>query len=57
MEEFEAIVVGEDARTDCALLKIAAPRKLPVLKLASASHVRSADWIVVIGNPFGLTHS
>jgi serine protease Do len=28
-----------------------------VLKLASASHVRSADWIVVIGNPFGLAHS
>ncbi|NVJ15167.1 trypsin-like peptidase domain-containing protein [Myxococcus sp. AM010] len=57
VEEFEAIIVGEDARTDCALLKIAAPRKLPVLKLASASHVRSADWIVVIGNPFGLAHS
>ncbi|WP_141593256.1 S1C family serine protease [Myxococcus sp. AB056] len=57
VEEFEAIVVGEDARTDCALLKIAAPRKLPVLKLASASHVRAADWIVVIGNPFGLAHS
>jgi len=57
VEEYEAQVVGEDARTDCALLKIAAPRKLPVLKLASASHVRSADWIVVIGNPFGLAHS
>ncbi|GHG92930.1 trypsin-like peptidase domain-containing protein [Comamonas sp. JC664] len=57
VEEYEAVVVGEDSRTDCALLKIAAPRKLPVLKLASASHVRSADWIVVIGNPFGLAHS
>ncbi|MBJ6764825.1 trypsin-like peptidase domain-containing protein [Myxococcaceae bacterium JPH2] len=56
-EEFPARVVGEDPRTDCALLKISAPRKLPVLKLASASHVRVADWIVVIGNPFGLAHS
>jgi serine protease Do len=51
------VVEGEDDRTDCALLKIEAPRRLPVLKLASASHVRSADWIVVIGNPFGLAHS
>ncbi len=57
VEEYPARVVGEDARTDCALLKIEAPRRLPVLKLASASHVRSADWIVVIGNPFGLAHS
>ncbi len=57
VEEYVARVVGEDDRTDCALLKIDAPRKLPVLKLASASHVRSADWIVVIGNPFGLAHS
>jgi serine protease Do len=56
-EEYLARVVGEDNRTDCALLKIEAPRRLPVLKLASASHVRSADWIVVIGNPFGLSHS
>ncbi|MBZ4418294.1 S1C family serine protease [Myxococcus sp. RHSTA-1-4] len=57
VEEYVARVVGEDVRTDCALLKIDAPRRLPVLKLASASHVRSADWIVVIGNPFGLAHS
>ncbi|MCE9666307.1 trypsin-like peptidase domain-containing protein [Myxococcus stipitatus] len=57
VEEYVARVVGEDARTDCALLKIDAPRRLPVLRLASAGHVRSADWIVVIGNPFGLSHS
>ncbi|WP_338867976.1 S1C family serine protease [Myxococcus stipitatus] len=56
-EEYVAEVVGEDSRTDCALLKINAPRRLPVLKLASSAHVRSADWIVVIGNPFGLSQS
>ncbi len=56
-EEFPAKVVGEDSRTDCALLKIDAGRKLPVLKLSSASRVEVADWIVVIGNPFGLAHS
>lgn len=56
-EEFPARVVGQDPRTDCALLKIDAGRKLHVLKLSSASRVEVADWIVVIGNPFGLAHS
>jgi serine protease Do len=56
-EEYEALVVGQDPRTDCALLKIDAGRRLPALKLSSASRVEVADWIVVIGNPFGLAHS
>jgi serine protease Do len=56
-EEYPAEVIGEDSRTDFALLKIDAPRKLPVLKLASASRVDVGDFVVVIGNPFGLTHS
>jgi serine protease Do len=56
-EKFQAELVGEDERTDFALLKIDAPRKLPVLKLASASRVEVGDFVVVIGNPFGLAHS
>lgn len=56
-EEFPAKIVGQDERTDCALLKIEAGHRLPALKLSSASHVEVADWIVVIGNPFGLEHS
>lgn len=56
-EEYPAELVGEDARTDSALLRIHAPRKLPVLKLSSASRVDVGDWVIVIGNPFGLTHS
>jgi serine protease Do len=56
-EDFPAELVGEDTRTDFALLKINAPRKLPVLKLASASRVEVGDYVVVIGNPFGLAHS
>ncbi|WP_044199572.1 S1C family serine protease [Hyalangium minutum] len=56
-ETYEARVVGQDLRTDCALLKVEAGRKLPALKLASASRVEVADWIVVIGSPFGLEHS
>ncbi len=56
-EEYPAELVGEDTRTDSALLRIHAPRKLPVLKLSSASQVDVGDWVLVIGNPFGLTHS
>lgn len=56
-ELFEARIVGQDRRTDCALLKIDADRPLPALKLSSATHVEVADWVVVIGNPFGLENS
>ena len=56
-EEHLARVVGADAQTDFALLKIDAPRKLPVLRLGSVRHVDIADWVVVIGNPFGLGQS
>ncbi|WP_434382252.1 S1C family serine protease [Melittangium boletus] len=56
-EEYEAELVGEDTRTDFALLRIHAPHKLPVLKLSSATRVDVGEWVVVIGNPFGLTHS
>lgn len=56
-ESFVAAVVGQDTLTDVALLKIDAGRKLPVLPLGSVDHVDVADWVVVIGNPFGLTHS
>src|SRR4051812_10825465 len=56
-EELPARVVGSDSQTDTSLLKIDAGRKLPVLKLGSAEHVQIADWVVVIGNPFGLSHS
>ncbi|ATB27713.1 S1C family serine protease [Melittangium boletus] len=56
-EEYEAELVGEDSRTDFALLRIHAPHKLPVLRLSSASRVDVGEWVVVIGNPFGLTHS
>ena len=56
-DEYEATVVGEDKQTDFALLKIPARRKLPVLSLGKSGDVDIADWVVVIGNPFGLGHS
>ena len=54
--EFEAKVVGMDARTDIAVLKIAATR-LPVVKLGNASKVEPGQWVLAIGSPFGFANS
>jgi serine protease Do len=56
-EEVHATLVGSDAQTDCALLKLETNRKLPSLQLGSAHDVEVADWVVVIGSPYGLDRS
>jgi len=52
-----ARIVGVDVRTDTALLKVDAGKKLPALALGSADALEVADWVVVIGNPFGLSQT
>ncbi len=52
-QQLPAKVVGADAATDLALLKIAASR-LPVLHLGSSANVSVGDEVIAIGNPFGL---
>ncbi|MFZ5472090.1 MAG: trypsin-like peptidase domain-containing protein [Myxococcota bacterium] len=56
-EELDAQVIGKDPQTDIALLKVDGERKFPVLELSTSRSVEIADWVVVIGNPFGLSHS
>jgi serine protease Do len=56
-EEVPATLVGSDAQTDCALLKLHTDRRLPSLSLGSAHDVEVADWVVVIGSPYGLDRS
>ena len=51
--KFDADVVGSDARTDLALLKIKAAKSFPFVKFADKP-VRVGDWVVAVGNPFGL---
>jgi serine protease Do len=51
--KFEATVVGTDSRTDIALLKIKASKSFPFVKFAEKP-VRVGDWVVAVGNPFGL---
>jgi len=52
--EYEAELVGTDPDTDIALLKIDA-RDLDALKLAQSGHARVGDYVIAVGNPFGLS--
>jgi serine protease Do len=51
--EYNAKVIGVDDKTDLALLKVDADRKFTYVKFAEAP-VRVGDWVVAVGNPFGL---
>ncbi|HEY0028402.1 MAG TPA: Do family serine endopeptidase [Allosphingosinicella sp.] len=51
--EFEAELVGRDAASDLAVLKIKGTN-LPFVRFAQGDPVRVGDWVVAIGNPFGL---
>ncbi|GAB4144901.1 MAG: DegQ family serine endoprotease [Sphingomonadales bacterium] len=53
-EEFEATVVGRDPQTDVALLKVDAGKNLPFAKFGDSGAIRVGDWVMAIGNPFGL---
>jgi len=54
--EFIAKVVGNDPRSDVAVIKIDAA-KLPVLKLGDSDALEVGDWVLAVGSPFGLSHS
>ncbi|WP_152555175.1 DegQ family serine endoprotease [Desulfonatronum thiodismutans] len=54
---YTAEVVGRDAETDLALLKIEADRPLPVLEFGDSEQAKVGQWVVAIGNPFGLAHT
>jgi len=53
--QFEAEVVGRDASTDLAVLKIDSPDPLPSIRLGNSEDVEVGDWVVAVGNPFRLT--
>ncbi len=52
--EFEARVLGIDSNTDLALLKIEGASELPVADLGDSDALEVGDWVMAIGNPFGL---
>lgn len=57
-DEFNAKVIGTDARTDIALIKIEADKRtFTALPLGDSASLQVGEWVVAIGNPFGLAHS
>ena len=50
----QAKLVGADSKTDSAIIKIDSPKSLTPVKLGDSDKIRVGDWIVAIGNPFGL---
>ncbi len=55
--ELDAVVVGRDPKTDIALIKVEPEEALPALPLGDSDAVRPGEWVVAIGNPFGLSHT
>ena len=55
--ELEAEIVGRDPKTDIALLRVETDHELFALPLGDSDVVRSGEWVVAIGNPFGLEHT
>lgn len=54
---FAAKLKGADAILDIALIKIEAEERLPVAPLGDSGKVEVGEWVIAIGNPFGLAHS
>jgi serine protease Do len=52
--ELPAKVIGHDTASDLAVLKIAASKPLPFVKFGDSKTARVGDWVIAIGNPFGL---
>jgi len=52
--EYPARLVGRDAASDLAVLKIDGQKNLPFVKFGDSSKARVGDWVIAIGNPFGL---
>ncbi len=51
---YPAKVIGTDPKTDLAVLRISAGHPLPYVEMASSKDVEPGEWVVAMGNPFGL---
>ena len=55
--ELEGVLVGADPKTDLALIKLETDKPLPAAPLGDSDRIRVGDWVMAIGNPFGLDHT
>ena len=51
---YEATIKGRDPKTDLALLKVNTDEPLPFVELGNSDSARVGEWVVAVGNPFGL---
>lgn len=56
-KEYEAHLVGTDAATDIGLIKIEPDNDLPVVEMGDSDNLEVGEWVMAIGNPFGLTQT
>lgn len=56
-KKYPAELIGQDPRTDIALIKIKSSKKLPTVKLGSSADLKVGEWVAAFGNPFGHGHS
>ncbi|GAB4282093.1 MAG: Do family serine endopeptidase [Candidatus Rifleibacteriota bacterium] len=52
--KLKAKIIGKDQRTDLAVLKIETEKSLPYIPIGDSSKIRVGEWVIAIGNPFGL---
>ncbi|MGD2172908.1 MAG: DegQ family serine endoprotease [Gammaproteobacteria bacterium] len=52
--KYDATLKGRDSKTDLALVKIKSDKTFPYVKLGDSDHARVGEWVVAVGNPFGL---
>jgi serine protease Do len=55
--EFEAKLLGKDLKTDVAVIKIDSKESLPTAELGDSEQLQVGEWVMAIGNPFGLDSS
>jgi serine protease Do len=55
--KLDAEIVGRDPKTDLALIRVKPEKPLVTLPLGDSDAVRPGDWVVAIGNPYGLEHT
>ncbi|MGI9392123.1 MAG: DegQ family serine endoprotease [Parvibaculales bacterium] len=53
-EEYKAKIIGRDSKTDLALLKIERKKPFPFVEFGNSDSSNIGDWVIAIGNPFGL---
>ncbi|HEY6999839.1 MAG TPA: DegQ family serine endoprotease, partial [Candidatus Binatia bacterium] len=56
-KSYDAKVIGKDQKTDIAVIKIDAGQDLPAVMLGDSDRLEVGEWVMAIGNPFGLDHT